>query len=139
MLKLMNFGGKLRCSKLRLYVVSVLIFSTAGQKSFKEEWSPSLDTFIITNLVAPIITHMDQITFDVDKTVEQMEILKIERENFLKSEKLKRKSELEMSRWIKKGRKRVINKRMGFMPVEIIENEESESDGGFSKFCFLLL
>ncbi|CAB03273.2 Carboxylic ester hydrolase [Caenorhabditis elegans] len=118
--------------KKNYYAKAYEFWSTAGQKSFKEEWSPSLDTFIITNLVAPIITHMDQITFDVDKTVEQMEILKIERENFLKSEKLKRKSELEMSRWIKKGRKRVINKRMGFMPVEIIENEESESDGGFS-------
>ncbi|EGT59077.1 hypothetical protein CAEBREN_29406 [Caenorhabditis brenneri] len=76
------------------YADALQFWSTVGNKSFSERWSPSLDTFLITNLVAPIVSHLTNVSIDVDKTMDQMEELFFERENFLEELKLERRIKL---------------------------------------------
>uniref|UniRef100_A0A1I7UW97 Carboxylic ester hydrolase n=1 Tax=Caenorhabditis tropicalis TaxID=1561998 RepID=A0A1I7UW97_9PELO len=77
------------------YAEALKFWSGAGKKTFSEQYSPSYDTFIITNLVSPIVSHLNNVSSDVDKTLEQTEKLFFERENYLEKLKLERKFELE--------------------------------------------
>ncbi|CAP25392.2 Protein CBG04745 [Caenorhabditis briggsae] len=87
-----NFDANFTMPGMReLYYTNAMNFwHNAGEKTFREHFSKSLDTFHIVNLNTPIVSHIDGISTDVDKTFEQTEILFSEREQFLAELKLKR-------------------------------------------------
>ncbi|CAI2355163.1 unnamed protein product [Caenorhabditis sp. 36 PRJEB53466] len=61
------------------------------EKRYSERWAPSLDNFMITNLLAPINSHLRQKRTDFDKSFEQNEQLFFEREQFLVQLKTERR------------------------------------------------
>ncbi|EFO95005.1 hypothetical protein CRE_09367 [Caenorhabditis remanei] len=94
---LIDFDEKLKMPGMRenYYADSVQFWSSVGPKSFEEHWSPSLDTFHITNLIGPIASHLENRSMDFDKTFEFADAMYYEREQFLKEMKSKRRVELE--------------------------------------------
>ncbi|ULT91490.1 hypothetical protein L3Y34_009244 [Caenorhabditis briggsae] len=57
------------------YTNAMNFWHNAGEKTFREHFSKSLDTFHIVNLNTPIVSHIDGISSDGDKKFEQTEIL----------------------------------------------------------------
>ncbi|CAB03272.2 Carboxylic ester hydrolase [Caenorhabditis elegans] len=118
------------------YTEAYEFWSTVGKKSFKEEWSPSLDTFTCALVISPLVSHMKQTTTAFDKTFEQTELLYKEEVNFLKREKLERTQELKMETKRRDKALRIQNRKNGLANKEITEGDEEDES---SKLDILLI
>ncbi|CAI2355164.1 unnamed protein product [Caenorhabditis sp. 36 PRJEB53466] len=96
------------------------------KKNHREQWSPSLDTLIITNLVDPILSHMRGYSIDTEKLYEPLNKLFYEREQFLNELKTEWRTTQLLKGKIGNGKWA----RSGEVKVEEEGKEEEEEGGG---------
>ncbi|EGT59079.1 hypothetical protein CAEBREN_31994 [Caenorhabditis brenneri] len=134
---LIDFNENLAMPGMRdhYYENTLKFWSNAGEKTFREHWAPSLDTFYITNLVIPMKSHVLNKATDFYKSLESSEKMYREREEFL--EELKMERIMEKS----KGNGRRIMERNGDALVVMDERDlgvEESGGGGISRFSKLV-
>ncbi|CCG28268.1 Carboxylesterase type B domain-containing protein [Caenorhabditis elegans] len=116
------------------YPKALEFWSTCGSKSFKEHFSPSVDIFIIGNLLNPIMSHLNHNETGPDKTFEQFDKLYNEREEFLKLLKAVRKLEIQKKMWRGRSSKDLMLKEL--VDLEKINEEEQETGANFLLIIF---
>ncbi|KAF1753774.1 hypothetical protein GCK72_020331 [Caenorhabditis remanei] len=117
------------------YADALKFWSTAGTKTFSENWSPSFDTFIITNVIGPIVGNLTRISVDVDKPLELTDELFVEREKFLqklKSEKNVEMGEIKTRAGNGNGGKRAVARKLEWVERDLGSAEEKEGGGGIN-------
>ncbi|CAL2046082.1 unnamed protein product [Caenorhabditis brenneri] len=89
---LIDFNENLTMPGMRdhYYENTLKFWSNAGEKTFREHWAPSLDTFYVTNLVIPMKSHVLNKATDFYKSLESSEEMYREREEFLEELKMER-------------------------------------------------